>query len=49
MISCLTELGRIGLTAVGKTRDDAWKLYRSVEQILLQEAQDARCEIELDG
>ena len=38
MISCLTELGRVGLTAVGSTPDEAMDLFRRAEQILLTEA-----------
>jgi hypothetical protein len=49
MISCITELGRIGLTAVGETREDAWEIYQDVERILLEEAAEARREAALDG
>jgi hypothetical protein len=38
MISCLTEHGRIGLTAVGDTPADADRRYRVAERILLEEA-----------
>jgi len=38
MISCLTELGRVGLTAVGSTPDEAMDIFRRAEQILLTEA-----------
>ncbi len=47
MISCLTEVGRVGLTAVGDTADEAWNAYRQAEKILLAEAQDALAEVEL--
>jgi hypothetical protein len=38
MISCITELGRIGLTAVGDSPAEADKRYREAERILLEEA-----------
>jgi len=38
MISCLTELGRIGLTAVGDTPASAKAMYQKAERILLDEA-----------
>jgi hypothetical protein len=38
MISCLTEHGRIGLTAVGDTAKEADRRYREAERILLDEA-----------
>ena len=38
MISCLTELGRVGLTAVGDTPEQAMDLYRRAEEVLLAEA-----------
>jgi hypothetical protein len=38
MLSCLTEEGRIGLTAVGDTPADADSIYRRAERILLDEA-----------
>ncbi len=41
MISCLTELGRIGLTAVGDTPEQAWELHREAERVLLEEAEAA--------
>ncbi|MEI6361814.1 MAG: peptide ligase PGM1-related protein [Actinomycetes bacterium] len=44
MISCLTELGRVGLTAVGDTPDQADSIYRRAEQVLLDEAQQANRE-----
>ena len=39
MISCLTEEGRVGLTAVGDTPAQAEAIYRRAERILVQEAQ----------
>jgi hypothetical protein len=41
MISCLTEHGRVGLTAVGDTPDQADAIYRRAERILLDEARSA--------
>jgi hypothetical protein len=38
MLSCLTEEGRIGLTAVGDSPSDADHSYRRAERILLDEA-----------
>ncbi|QBR91260.1 GAF domain-containing protein [Nocardioides euryhalodurans] len=38
MISCLTEHGRIGLTAVGDTPTEADRRYRDAERILVEEA-----------
>jgi pheganomycin biosynthesis PGM1-like protein len=39
MISSITELGRIGLTAVGDSRAEADRRYREAARILLEEAQ----------
>ncbi len=41
MMSCLTEHGRVGLTAVGDSPAQADALYRQAERILLDEAADA--------
>lgn len=38
MISCLTECGRIGMTAVGDSPEDAWRIYHEAEAVLLREA-----------
>lgn len=38
MISCLTECGRVGLTAIGDDPDDAWRIYQEAQSVLLQEA-----------
>ncbi|MEZ0448557.1 peptide ligase PGM1-related protein [Cellulomonas sp. ICMP 17802] len=38
MISCLTELGRVGLTAVGDTPEQAMELYERAQEVLLAEA-----------
>jgi hypothetical protein len=42
MISCLTEHGRVGLTAVGDSPTHADQLYRRAERILLDEAASAQ-------
>jgi len=47
MISCLTEHGRVGLTAVGNTRADAEALYERAQRILLDEARVALTEAPL--
>ena len=39
MISCLTEHGRVGLTAVGDTPAEADATYKRAQRILLDEAQ----------
>ena len=41
MISCLSEHGRVGLTAVGDTPAQADATYRRAERILLDEARSA--------
>jgi len=41
MISCLTEHGRVGLTAVGDTPAEAHQRYREAERILFEEARSA--------
>ncbi len=41
MISSLTEHGRVGLTAVGDTPEEADAIYRRAEGILLEEAAEA--------
>lgn len=41
MFSCLTEHGRVGLTAVADTPKDAWQLYQRAETVLLREADRA--------
>ena len=38
MMSCLTELGRVGLTAVGDSREQADATYRRAERMLHEEA-----------
>jgi hypothetical protein len=38
MVSSLTEHGRVGLTAVGDSPEQAWRHYHDAEQVLLEEA-----------
>ncbi len=47
MISCLTEHGRVGLTAVGDSPADAEALYQRAQRILLEEAEGALRQPEL--
>ena len=41
LLSCLTECGRVGFTAVGDTAADAWELYEEAQAVLLREAERA--------
>ncbi len=47
MISCVTEHGRVGLTAVGNTPAEAEAIYQRAERTLLDEAQAALQEVAL--
>jgi hypothetical protein len=47
MISCLTEHGRVGLTAVGDTPAQAEAIYQRAERILLDEARAALADVAL--
>jgi pheganomycin biosynthesis PGM1-like protein len=38
MISCLTECGRVGLTAVGDNPEEARRIYEQAQSVLLREA-----------
>jgi hypothetical protein len=49
MISCLTECGRVGLTAVADNPDDAWRIYQEAQSVLLREAELALEEGSLVG
>ena len=49
MISCLTECGRIGMTAVGDSPEEAWRMYQEAEAVLLREAEQALTEGALIG
>jgi hypothetical protein len=49
MISSLTEFGRVGLTAVGNTAEDAEARYQTAQRILLEEAAAAQVEAPLPG
>ena len=44
MISCLTEHGRVGMTAVGDTPEHADSIYRRAQRILMDEAVAASSE-----
>ena len=41
MISCLTEHGRVGLTAVGDSPAQAEAIYQRAQRVLLDEAEAA--------
>jgi hypothetical protein len=41
MMSCLTEHGRVGLTAVGDSPEQADELFHRAEEVLLSEARIA--------
>jgi hypothetical protein len=41
MISCITELGRVGMTAIGESPAAAQAIYDRAERILLQEARSS--------
>jgi PGM1 C-terminal domain len=49
MISSLSECGRVGMTAVGDTPDQAMAVYHRAQRILLTEAAAARKESSLPG
>ena len=42
MISSITEHGRVGMTAVGDTPEQAMELYDRASRVLLEEARAAR-------
>jgi hypothetical protein len=45
MISSLTEMGRVGMTAVGDTPEQAMQLYERAERVLMEEARAAGQEL----
>ena len=47
MISCLSERGRVGMTAVGDTPAQAMSIYERAQRTLLDEAVAARHEVAL--
>jgi len=49
MISSLSECGRVGLTAIGNTPDQAMQIYDSAREVLIDEARAARRESILPG
>ncbi len=38
MLSCVTECGRLGMTAIGDSPDQAWRMYQDATARLLEEA-----------
>jgi PGM1 C-terminal domain len=44
MLSCLTECGRVGMTAVGDSAEHAQQIYEQAQSVLLQEAELALVE-----
>lgn len=44
MMSCVTECGRLGLTAVGDSAEQAWEMYEGAQTVLLEEAARAQHE-----
>ena len=38
MLSCVTECGRLGMTAIGDSPEEAWDTYQSATEALLEEA-----------
>jgi PGM1 C-terminal domain len=49
MISCLTECGRVGMTAVGDDPEEARRIYDQAQSVLLGEAERALEEGSLIG
>jgi hypothetical protein len=45
MMSCVTECGRLGLTAVGDSPAQAWDIYERAAAVLLEEATAAQQEV----
>ena len=41
MISCVTECGRLGMTAIGDSPDEAWQIYEDATAVLLEEGERA--------
>ena len=41
MISCVTECGRLGMTAIGDSPDQAWQIYEDATAVLLEEGEQA--------
>jgi hypothetical protein len=42
MLSCVTECGRLGMTAIGDSPEQAWQTYQDATEALLEEATLAR-------
>ncbi|MFC5379727.1 peptide ligase PGM1-related protein [Aquipuribacter nitratireducens] len=49
MLTCVTEVGRVGVTAVGDTPEQAQALFRRTEEALLAEAAEAARAVPLPG
>lgn len=41
MLSCVTECGRLGMTAIGDSPEQAWRTYQDATEALLEEATSA--------
>jgi hypothetical protein len=41
MLSCVTECGRLGMTAIGDSPEQAWQTYQDATEALLEEAASA--------
>ena len=41
MLSCVTECGRLGMTAIGDSPEQAWQTYQDATEALLDEAERA--------
>lgn len=41
MLSCVTECGRLGMTAIGDSPEQAWQTYQDATEALLEEATSA--------
>ena len=42
MLSCVTECGRLGMTAIGDSPEEAWRVYEEATTALLEEGALAR-------
>jgi hypothetical protein len=49
MLTCVTEVGRVGVTAVGDTPEQARELFARTEEALLAEAAEASRAAPLPG
>ncbi|PKH37220.1 hypothetical protein SAMN05192575_101155 [Nocardioides alpinus] len=44
LISCVTECGRLGMTAIGDSPAEAWRIYQDATSVLLEEGERATAE-----